>query len=72
MLGAYAQWFVSNSFRKEALESKKLAVKLKDRVDKLSATPSYTPQRISKLNTPVAVAEKAADQAARKVRALKK
>ena len=38
MVGAYTQWLVSNSGRKEAIEDKILAGKVKDRVDKISET----------------------------------
>ena len=38
VVGAYAQWLVSNSGRKEAIEDKILAGKVKDRVDKISET----------------------------------
>ena len=63
---------VSNSVRKEALEDKKLAGKLKDRVDELSATSSSNTKSISKLKTTVEVTKKAEHQAEIKVSALKK
>ena len=61
MVGAYAQWLVSNLGRKEALKAKSLAVKLKDHVDDLSYTSSYTTKNISKLKKTVAVAKKVGD-----------
>ena len=41
LVGAYTQWLVSNSDRKEAFDAKKLAVKLKYHVNVLSAA-SYS------------------------------
>ena len=72
LVGAYAQWLVSNSVSKEVLGAKTLAVKLKDRVDELSATSYSTTKSIIKFKTTVAVAKKAAYQAASKFTALKK
>ena len=68
----YAQWLVSASGRKEALEAQTLAGKLKDRVDELSATLSSTTTNTSELKTMVAEAKKVADQASSKVSALNK
>ena len=72
MMCAYAQWLISNSVRKGSLKAKTLAGKVKDRVDKLSATLVSTTKIISDIKTTVAEAKKAADQAASKFRALKK
>ena len=69
---AYAQWLISNSIRKGSLKAKTLAGKVKDRVDKLSATLVSTTKIISNIKTTVAEAKKAADQAASKFSALKK
>ena len=63
---------VSNSVRKEALEYKALAGKLKDRVDNLSATSSSTTKSISELKMTVAAAKKAEDQVTSRFDALKK
>ena len=72
MVGAYNQLLVGNSGRKEALEVKTLASKLKDCFDELSETLSSTTKSIRRLKKTVAVAKKAADQATSKVGALKK
>ena len=72
VVGAYTQWLVSNSGRNEALDAKILVVKVKDRVDELSAMFSSTTKRTSKLKKTVASYKKAADQTASKVRSLKK
>ena len=72
VVGAYSWCLVGNSGRKEALETKILAVKVKDRIDELSSTLSSTTKSISKLGTMVAAENKAADQAASKVSSLKK
>ena len=72
LVGDYDQWLVSNSGRKEDLEAKTLAGKSKDRVDKLSAMSSSTTNSTRKLKKTVTAANKAADQAASKVSALKK
>ena len=72
MVGAYAQWLVSNSGINEAPEAKILAGKVKDRVEELSGTSSSTTKSISELKTMVAAAKKAEDQATSKVSALKK
>ena len=63
---------VSNSVRKEALEDKALAGKLKDRVDNLSETSSSTTKSIINLRKMFASDKKEADQAASKLGALNK
>ena len=70
VVGAYAQWLVSNSSRKEALEAKILAGKLKDSVDEISTKSSSTTNSIRKIKTTVAAAKKVANQAASKISAL--
>ena len=72
MVGAYDQWAISNSGRKEALEAKRFGGKLKDRVDELSAMLSYTSKNISELMTTVAASKKVVDQETIKFIALKK
>ena len=72
VVGAYVQWLVINSCMKETLESKRLAGKLKDHVDKLTATSSSTTNSISKLKMTVTSAKKAPDQAEIRARAPKK
>ena len=37
VVGAYAQWFVSKSGRKESMYSQIMDTKLKDKVDKISS-----------------------------------
>ena len=49
-----------------------MAEKLKERVDKLSETLSFTTKNISELQKTIAASKKSADQAASKVSALKK
>ena len=72
LVGAYAKWFVSNSGRKEALEAKKMVVKLKYLVDKLSDTSSSAINIISELKTAVATATNAVEQTTRKFISLNK
>ena len=72
VVGAYDQWLVSNSGKKEALEAKIQTGKVKDRVDELSATLSSATKSISELRKTVAAAKKAAEKATSKVSALKK
>ena len=49
-----------------------MAEKLKERVDELSETLSFTTKNISELQKTIAASKKSADQAASKVSALKK
>ena len=71
-VGAYDQWLVINSGRKEDLQDNTFTVKLKDHVEKLSAMCSSTTKSISEIKTTVATANKVEDQAARKISSTKK
>ena len=61
LVGAYAQWLVSNSRRKESTDAKIMAAKLKDKVDKLSSSSVSSYKSINELKIYVAFAKKSAN-----------
>ena len=63
VVGDYNQWLVSKPEKKEAMDVKVIATKIKDKVDELSSSTNSAAKRINELKTSVASAEKEADTA---------
>ena len=61
VVGAYAQWLVSKSARKEAMEAKIMDTKLKYKVDELSSSSASSSDSINELKIFVASDKNAAD-----------
>ena len=72
VVGDYDRWIVSNSGRKEAMDAKVMATKLKYDVDDISSPTTSAAKSINELNTSVASVKKAADTAISKVGSLAK
>ena len=72
VVGYYDRWIVSNSGRKEAMDAKVMATKLKYDVDDISSPTTSAAKSINELNTSVASVKKAADTAISKVGSLAK
>ena len=72
IVGAYAQWPVSNTGRKEYMDANVMTTNLKDTVDKISSLTISAAKNIIELKTSVAYAKKAADTAISKIGSLAK
>ena len=70
VVGACSQWIVSNSGRKEAIDSKVMGTNLKYKVDEISSSTTSTANIINKLKTSGASAKKAAKTTISKLRSL--
>ena len=66
-VGAYNQWLVSKSGKKEAMDVKVIATKIKDKVDELSSSTNSSAKRINELKTSVASVKKASNTAISKL-----
>ena len=72
VVGDYAQWLVSNSIRKESMETKVMSIKLKEKVDAISSSTTFSAKSINELNTYVASEKKAAGTTVSKLGSLAK
>ena len=64
---AYAKWLVSNSGRKEDMEAKVMATKLKEKVDEISSSTTSAAKSINELKTSVVSVKKSAETAISKL-----
>ena len=71
VVGAYAQWLVSNSGRKEALDAHALIKSLSSKVDGISSSLKDATSTLSDVKASVVSVKKTADSALNKVGALK-
>ena len=67
VVGASAQWLVSNSGRKEAIYANIMDTKLKDKVDELSSLSASSSNSNNELNISVAYSKKSVDTAISKL-----
>ena len=72
VVGAYAQWLVSNSGIKEAVDYKIMDNNLKYKSDELFSSSAASSNSINELNIYVASTKKSADTAIRKLGSLSK
>ena len=72
VVGAYNQWIISNSRRKESMDTNVMATKLKYKVDDLYSSATSSAKSINELKTSVASEKKAADTFIRKLGSLAK
>ena len=71
VVGAYAQWLVSNSGRREALEAQSMVKSLSSKVDSISSTVKDTSSALADVKSTVTSVKKTADSALNKVGSLK-
>ena len=71
VVGAYAQWLVSNSGRREALEAQSMVKSLSSKVDSISSTVKDTSTALADVKSTVTSVKKTADSALNKVGSLK-
>ena len=67
VVGAYNQWLVSKSEKKEAMDVKVIATKIKDKVDELSSSTNSAANIINELKTSVASKKKDMETTIRKL-----
>ena len=70
VVGKFYQWIVSNYWRKEAIEANIMANKIKDKVDELSSSTTFTANSINELKNFVDSVNKSADTTIRKIGSL--
>ena len=70
-MGAYAQWLISNSGHKEALEAHLLIKSLTNKVDDISSSLKDATSTLSDVKASIVSVKKMADLALNKVGALK-
>ena len=66
----FFQWLVINSGRKEAMDAKVVATKLKENLDEISSSTNFSAKNINELNKYVASAYKSAKTNIRKLGSL--
>lgn len=71
VVGAYAQWLVSNSGRREALEAQSMVKSLASKVDSISSTVKDTSSALADVKSTMTSVKKTADSALNKVGSLK-
>ena len=70
MIGAYAQWLVSKSGRREALEAQSMVKSLSSKVDSMSSTVKDTSSALADAKASITSVKKTADSALNKVGSL--